>query len=287
MCKLIEIFSDYSTRKCKSRSNCATQIKHCFLNSAIMCKPLMRRNFICVSLVLLVMWLSLLSTAFGQSLPVSSVPIEPLANKKSGHPVSAKITVAVAEPLGMDAGSLADNQSGNSPSLQSINTNRRPETSVPTIPIRLTTPSAENTVQLESASILSKDSLLANSIPSTITVSFQGAGSGMEECSGEWGFQRITYNMEVEFDVVGVNPSQVGDIVSYELSSKIGTIHFYGTAEDQFWGETTILEFDVTKEYEIEITEGTLEYPTTQCSDILDSRSQILLLLQWHSLKSK
>jgi hypothetical protein len=95
----------------------------------------------------------------------------------------------------------------------------------------LTTPSAENAAPLESASILSKDSLLANGIPSTITVSFQGSGLGMEECSGEWGFQRITYNMEVEFDVVGVNPSQIGDIVSYELSSKIGTIHFRAKAK--------------------------------------------------------
>ena len=90
----------------------------------------------------------------------------------------------------------------------------------------------------------------------------------MEECSGEWGFQRITYNMDVEFDVVGVNPSQVGDIVSYELSSKIGTIHFYGTAEENYYGETTILNFDRNQSLDLQNTEGTLDYPTTQCSDI-------------------
>ena len=258
MCELIAIFSEYST------------VTHRSLNSAIMCKSLMRKNFICISLLLsLVMWLSLFSTAFGQSFPVASVPIELPANNKSDHPApvvtmiapdgsgtsdtnsslsvqdssdiyvaqavtsvravesrldSAKITVAVAEPLGTYAGLLADNQSSDSPSLQSINTNRRPEASVPTLPIRLTTPSAENAVQLESAVTLLNGSLLASDIPSTITVSFQGSGSGMEECSGEWGFQRITYDMEVEFDVVGVNPSQVGDIVSYELSSKIGIV---------------------------------------------------------------
>ena len=176
MCKLIAIFSEYSTRRCKSRSNRVTHFTHRSHNSAIMCKSLMRKNFICVSLVSLVMWLSLFSTVFGQSLPVASVPIEPLANNKSDHPASvdtmpaldgsgtsdtdsslsvqdlpeiyvaqtvvsdravenrfdsAKITVAVTEPLYTDAGSLADNQSSDSPSLQSINANRRPEAGGP------------------------------------------------------------------------------------------------------------------------------------------------------------
>jgi len=253
-------------------------------------------------LMSLVVLLSLTSAVFAESLSLVSATGKPQAEIRSDHlkykpsltarpevsrtslagaekkPDTGKVTTKVPELLPADENSFAANVSGDSPSLRSISTNRElgprsrgkrsSDRNGTTLPIRLTAPSTKNATLLESAVTLSKDSLLANGIPSTITVSFQGSGSGMEECSGEWGFQRITYNMEVEFDVVGVNPSQVGDIVSYELSSKIGTIHFYGTAEDHYYGETTILNFDRTQSIDLQNTEGTLEYPTTQCSDI-------------------
>ena len=191
---------------------------------------------------------------------------------------STETVIPRSASLGNDKDWIAGNQSGDSPLLQ-LN-NKKKGRKAPhderqssganstTLPIRLARPSIENAVASESAVTLSSGSLGTSDIPETITVSFQGCGSGSEECSGDWGFQCINYNIDVEFEVVGVNPSQVGDIVSYEISIKIGTIHFYGTAEDQFWGETTILEFDETKEYEIEITEGTLEYPTAQYSNM-------------------
>ena len=138
-----------------------------------------------------------------------------------------------------------------------------------TPPIHLTAPLAENAELLEPAATLPNGPVFAAAeISSTITVSFQGTGSGMEECSGEWGYQRINYNMEVEIEVVGVNPSQNGDVVSYDLSSKTGTIHFYGTAEDNFYGETTIQNFDSTQTLDLQNIEGTIEYSSTQCGDI-------------------
>ncbi|MGD9159530.1 MAG: hypothetical protein PVG39_14050 [Desulfobacteraceae bacterium] len=104
--------------------------------------------------------------------------------------------------------------------------------------------------------------------PETITVSFQGSGSSTEECSGDWGYQRISYNMEVEIEVVGVNPSENGDMVTYQLSNKTGTIHFYGTAEDSFWGETQIYNFNRTQEISIEDLEGTLVYSLTDPNEL-------------------
>lgn len=100
-------------------------------------------------------------------------------------------------------------------------------------------------------------------IPATMTITFQGNGSGQKECSGEWGYQRVTFNQEIAFEVEGVNPVKSGDIVTYDLSKKNGTIYFYGTAEDLFWGDKTTLNFDRLQTISIENTEGVFQYSTT------------------------
>jgi hypothetical protein len=163
-------------------------------------------------------------------------------------------------------------------SLKSID--REEQSSVingPTLPIRLSIPPRENVAPLKEFEdtrspelwfTIQNGPLLTNGMPSTITVSFQGTGSGEETCSGDWGYQKIIYNQDIDFQVVGVNPSLVGDYVSYDLSSKIGTIHFYGTAEDHFYGETTILNFDRTQQINLQNTEGTLDYFNSQCNEI-------------------
>ena len=207
-------------------------------------------------LMSLVVLLSLTSIVFGESLSVVPAPGELQAEIRSDH---LKQTSSLTARPELSRTKRPADRNGKKQSLSADGT---------TLPIRLTKPSIENAVASESAVTLPSGSLEAGDIPETITVSFEGCGSGSEECSGDWGFQRIDYFMYVEFEVVGVNPSQVGDIVSYELSSKIGTIHFYGTAEDQFWGETTVLDFDRTQSIEIQDTEGILEYPTPQYSDI-------------------
>jgi hypothetical protein len=102
-----------------------------------------------------------------------------------------------------------------------------------------------------------------NVIPSTVTLTFQGTGSGVKECSGEWGYQRVSFNQEISFEVEGVNPVKTGDIVTYDLSKKNGTIHFYGTAEDLFWGDKTTFNFDRVQSVSIENTEGVFQYSTT------------------------
>lgn len=102
-----------------------------------------------------------------------------------------------------------------------------------------------------------------NVIPATVTLSFQGTGSGVKECSGEWGYQRVTFNQEISFEVEGVNPVKSGDIVTYDLSKKNGTIHFYGTAEDLFGGDKTTLNFDREQTISIENTEGIFQCSTT------------------------
>lgn len=121
--------------------------------------------------------------------------------------------------------------------------------------------------QFESASTHSTDLVMTDMISDTITVSFQGIGSGSEQCSGDWGYQRITYNMDIHFEVQGQNPTQTEDIVSYELSRKTGTVHFQGTAEDYFNDELTTFNFNRNQSFDIEGTAGTFEYSTTQCDD--------------------
>jgi len=160
-----------------------------------------------------------------------------------------------------------DGQAG--PGRPPLRRSRDVDKSSTTTPILLASPSADQAKHPRSAKPSPDDTVpAARAAISTITVSFEGSGAGMEECSGTWGFQRITYDMEVDFEVVGVNPLQFEDIVFYDLSSKIGTIHFYGTAEDQYYGETTILDFDITQSLDLQNTEGTIEYPTAQPDDI-------------------
>ncbi len=108
-----------------------------------------------------------------------------------------------------------------------------------------------------------------NEFPETITVSFQGAGSGQKEAFGQNDLrQTVDYEQDVAFEVTGVNPVQEGNYVTYELSRKNGTLHFKGTAEDFFNNETTVIGFDKTREIDIQISGGILRYPINNCNDI-------------------
>ena len=153
-----------------------------------------------------------------------------------------------------------------SPSGIARSASREPTTS----PILLTHALAEKTAVLSATETPSEVGALSApaEISDTLTVSFQGTGSGAESCSGDWGYQRIDYTMTVDIEVVAVNPSETGGIVSYELSSKTGTIHFYGTAKDVYYGETSILNFDIAQNLDLQNLEGTLQYSTGQCSNL-------------------
>lgn len=41
-------------------------------------------------------------------------------------------------------------------------------------------------------------SMVLSAPPNSTTASFQGSGSGVEQCSGNWGYQKVTYNLDVE-----------------------------------------------------------------------------------------
>lgn len=106
--------------------------------------------------------------------------------------------------------------------------------------------------------------------PSTITVSFQGSGSSVKQYvdpSGWW--QRVTYTLEASFEVEGHDPVQSGDMVTYQLTRKVGTLRFQGTAEDHFEGATEANNFDRARSLNIELTAGTLTYNRTQCSGLI------------------
>jgi RHS repeat-associated protein len=173
-----------------------------------------------------------------------------------------------SEQVILSVGNDANSQTGDEQSFSSMtrSADREPTTS----PIILTNSLAEKATVISAGETPSEVGALfaPAEISDTLTVSFQGTGSGMESCSGDWGYQRITYNMEVDIEVVAENPSQADGTVTYDLSRKTGTIHFYGTVEDVFYGETTIENFDRTQNIDLQNLEGTLQYSTGQCSNL-------------------
>jgi len=89
-------------------------------------------------------------------------------------------------------------------------------------------------------------------IPKTVSFYFQGSGSGVKECSGYWGYQRVKFNQDIYFEIEGDNPVQSGEFVFYDLSKKQGKIHFYGTAEDSFWDTKSKLNFNISESIDID-----------------------------------
>lgn len=106
-------------------------------------------------------------------------------------------------------------------------------------------------------------------LPQTVTYSFEAGGCGIKKYvdpTGWW--QKITYNLDVTFDVDGINPRLVNGNVIYDLSNKQGTLHFWGTAEQHFPLDTQVLSFNEIRTLDLQVTDGTLEYSTALCSDI-------------------
>ncbi|MCD4781818.1 MAG: hypothetical protein K8S27_14930, partial [Candidatus Omnitrophica bacterium] len=101
-------------------------------------------------------------------------------------------------------------------------------------------------------------------------IHFQGSGSGVHEGTAPSGhFQRVTYNIDVSFDVYAQNPTENNGYVTYELVRKVGDVHFWGTAEDIF-GETTIVQpFNRTQNnLNIDGLEGIFRHSTTDQDDV-------------------
>ena len=66
--------------------------------------------------------------------------------------------------------------------------------------------------------------------------------------------------MEVNFTVTTANPVTTGNIISHDLTSKVGTVRFWGTAVDTFSNDT--FNFDVTRNINMLDTQGIFEYST-------------------------
>jgi hypothetical protein len=124
-------------------------------------------------------------------------------------------------------------------------------------------------------------------IPETVTITFEGTGSGVRE--GLWNCPyRESWNQEISFEVEGVNPVMSKDIVTYDLSKKNGTIHFYGTIEyhELIITDTGVIcggllysNFDRDRTISIENTGGIFRYSTTSP----DSEYIKFLISDWTS----
>jgi hypothetical protein len=95
--------------------------------------------------------------------------------------------------------------------------------------------SKSKTLTLDSGSA---SSISAQSSSSTLTAQLNSSGSGMKEKVWEPGidWQTITYNIDVDLELDVVFNAQRGDIFQYVIVELRGTIRFWGTAEDEFYG---------------------------------------------------
>lgn len=106
----------------------------------------------------------------------------------------------------------------------------------------------------------------AQEVPDTVTVTVQGSGGDVKEYFDEWGWQRITYSLEVDFQLTASSPVQVDDAVIFSSLEVTGTLHFYGSAEDHYYGSTEIFNFDRTYTFEGPLpTSGEVLFSTSEC----------------------
>ena len=106
-------------------------------------------------------------------------------------------------------------------------------------------------------------STLCDADTTTLKAQLNSTGSGMKEkvwVSGiDW--QRITYNTEVDLELDVEFNAQRGDILQYVIVELRGTVHFWGTGEDEFYGYHNTWNFDNTRNYTITNPPGgLLEY---------------------------
>ncbi len=93
------------------------------------------------------------------------------------------------------------------------------------------------------------------------------SGSGQKEIvwdpDNDW--QRITYNCDINLELDVVYNTQRGDIYQYVIVELRGTIHFWGTAEDYYYGSYNTWNFDDTRNYTIaNPPDGLLEYAVSK-----------------------
>ena len=102
---------------------------------------------------------------------------------------------------------------------------------------------------------------------STLFAELVSSGSGEKQLIwdpvNDW--QRITYNCEVDLEFDVVYNTQRGDIYQYVIVELRGTVHFWGTAEDKYYGSYNTLNFDDTRSYTIvNPPGGLLEYSASK-----------------------
>lgn len=88
-------------------------------------------------------------------------------------------------------------------------------------------------------------------------------GAGADETLLWWAeddWQRITYNLNVSFDLDVVFLEEQGDVIRYSIVAQEGSVHFWGVAEDYLIGAYDVYEFDIQKSYTEVWDSGILEY---------------------------
>ncbi len=98
---------------------------------------------------------------------------------------------------------------------------------------------------------------------STIMARLTSSGSGEKQIIWDpiYDWQRITYHCEIELNLDVRFNTQRGDIWQYIIENITGTVHFWGVAEDNYYGSYNQWDFNDFRDYTIlEPAEGLLEY---------------------------
>ncbi len=92
-----------------------------------------------------------------------------------------------------------------------------------------------------------------------------GHGSGQKEYQDPEGWwQNIRYELEVSFRLGVRFALQDNDLIWYDIVHQTGSVRFWGTAEDHFFGSTEIWNFDDTHNYDRTITDAVLAYSLSE-----------------------
>jgi peptidoglycan/xylan/chitin deacetylase (PgdA/CDA1 family) len=91
-----------------------------------------------------------------------------------------------------------------------------------------------------------------------LTSELASSGRGSSWYEDEFGYQILDYNVELSFTLKGAFAQQSGDLSVYQLTNKTGSVHFWGTAYDSFWGDTE--HFDFYQSLELAVPSGVLHY---------------------------
>jgi pimeloyl-ACP methyl ester carboxylesterase len=100
----------------------------------------------------------------------------------------------------------------------------------------------------------------ATADPLLATVSLSGASGTKEYHDPDGWWQRIAYHCDLSVRLYGYFAGLEGSTEVYYLTKKEGTMRFWGTAEDHFFGSTEIWDFDDRRTFNLETPEGVLRF---------------------------